>query len=82
MPTRFEIINHLREHYSLTLAQVVELLKQPIHPQTLRDQLAISAMQGMLTNSGTCKNNLEQLRIANSAYAQADAMLYVRTKPI
>lgn len=53
----------------------------PSAPPTLRDQFAMSALQGMLTTAGgPCLHGLDgiELQTATAAYRLADAMLEAR----
>lgn len=74
-PTIQEVIAHLSEHYGITKTQVVELMRIPIHPRTLRDDLAIGAMSNIYLHGD---QNPEY--IANRLYQIADAALKERLK--
>ena len=80
-PTILEAIHHLSEHYGLTLAEAQALVRTPLHPAGLRDDLAGRAMQGTLSSG---RNNIDLAAkryakdISESAYALADAMLKAR----
>lgn len=80
-PSRKEMIDHLREHYGLTINEVMQFLNLPLHPHTLRDDFAKAALQGLIAgcyagnNSGfTVEGNVV------AAYEYADAMLDKRIK--
>ena len=80
-PTRKEMIDHLREHYGLTINEVMQFLNLPLHPLTLRDDFAKAALQGLIagcfsgSNSGfTVEGNVV------AAYEYADEMLDRRLK--
>lgn len=53
----------------------------PPETLTLRDQLAMAALQGLLAE-GSCHEDLETYReVADCAYDYADAMLAARKQP-
>lgn len=77
-PTIQEVIAHLSEHYGITKTQVVELMRIPIHPRTLRDDLAMAALQGICA-SGPGPSWIDE-KIVREAYQIADAALKERLK--
>lgn len=72
MPSRQEVIAHLRNQYSLTMGEVLALLNTPQHPRGLRDEFAMAALPKLIRESDTYKD------IAIQAYFMSDAMLEVR----
>lgn len=74
-PTPAVIRQHLAEHYGLTMAQVVELLRTPTHPAGMRDEFALAAMPYALD---CCCPSYDAA--AKIAYTVADAMLVERVK--
>jgi hypothetical protein len=82
-PSKTEVIEHLREHYGLSLAQVVRIMNSPTHPHELRDTFAGQALQGLLADP---KPFVEEdgktlaESYAEVAYVYADAMLAERVK--
>lgn len=76
--TRLEVVNHVREHFGLSMAETAALLRMPEHPRELRDEFAMAALPGLL---GQCdwESPLCTVKvIANDAYHLADAMLEAR----
>ena len=67
---------------SMSHIQAAESLHEiSVNTPTLRDQFAISALQGMLTTAGgPCLHGLDgiELQTATAAYRLADAMLEAR----
>lgn len=76
MPTKPEMMELVRSHYGLTLQQVCDLLNMPLHPYTLRDDIAKAALTGLLANPGHLET--PPRLIAVLAYAQADDVLTER----
>ena len=72
-PTLIEAVNHLREHFGLTMAETISVLRTPLHPRELRDEFAMAALSGAI---GTWVLTPEDAACA--AYAFADAMLGAR----
>lgn len=75
-PTLIEAVNHLREHYGISQADVLNLLRTPMHPRDLRDDFAKAAITGTLP--GAAVGNDRTKEYAEWAYKMADAMLEVR----
>jgi hypothetical protein len=73
MTSRKEMIEHLREHYGLTLNETMEFLNLPLHPASLRDDFAKAALIGLCSMGDTVSN-------AQRAYEIADTMLEERLK--
>jgi hypothetical protein len=83
--TRKEALEFLREHYGLTLDKVMKLVNthDVLHPQTLRDDFAKSALTGIISTSTGPYFRQDKLLaelIARNAYEIADAMLEERLK--
>lgn len=85
-PTVKEIRDHIREHFGLTMLELVEVLNTPLHPSGMRDEFAGQAMQALI-NGQTDTHRTDRLdgvlgfsKIAQASYAAADAMLEARTK--
>lgn len=81
-PTIREAIDHLREHYGLSMGDALALVRTPLHPIGLRDELASKALA--LGRAGL-KDNLPAgctwaTQVAVATYAVADAMLAERLK--
>lgn len=80
-PTAQDIIRLASLHYGLPMAEILEIVKTPTHPSTLRDEFAGKALpvawhaydQGY-TGDPECV----ELSIAHHAYQIADAMLKAR----
>lgn len=83
-PTIHEIINHVAEHYGITRTEANAIMRTPTHPATLRDDLAIAAIQGMLAHSTRYRplnaNTPWHEAMTNEAYQIADAALKERLK--
>lgn len=83
-PTIHEIIAHVAEHYGITKTEANEIMRTPTHPLTLRDQLAIGAIQGMLAHSTRYRpldpNANWHEAITAEGYQIADAALKERLK--
>lgn len=77
-PTILEAIHHLSEHYGMSLDEAARLVRTPLHPAGLRDELAGRAMQGICADLNTWGTTLEQ--IGTQAYMVADSMLEARIK--
>jgi hypothetical protein len=75
-PTIREAIEHLREHYHLTMAEVLALVRTPLHPAALRDEFAGRAMQGLL--AAGWEANYTNTLLTIRAYEVADDMLAAR----
>lgn len=73
---RKEVINHVREHFGLTLGEVIGLLRVPTHPRELRDEFAMAAITGTLP--GAAVDDARVKEYAQWAYKMADAMLEAR----
>ena len=73
-PTLIEVTNHLREHYSLTMAELLKIMRTPMNPAGMRDEFAVAALPAIIGHAEfeTC------LQCAEIAYAYADAMLEAR----
>lgn len=81
--TRKEALEFLRNHYGLTLCEVMRLVNtQDItHPHTMRDDLAKAALTGIISTSGAPYFRQDRViaeMIAENAYQIADAMLAER----
>lgn len=74
---RSAILDEIRTKYSLTMHELVELLKIPVHPRELRDEFAMTALAGLITTRPACSATIMKER-ARSAYQYADAMLEER----
>lgn len=72
-PTLTEAVNHLREHYGLSMPEVLGLLRTPLHPAGLRDEFAGRALIGAMSRGW--RNPSE---VAKEAFAAADAMMEAR----
>lgn len=81
VPSRKEMIEHLREHYGLTINEVMQFLNLPLHPLTLRDDFAKAALQGLI--AGCFAGNNAGFTVEGNvvaAYEYADEMLDRRLK--
>lgn len=72
-PTLIEVTNHLREHYSLSMSELLKIMRTPMHPAGMRDEFAIAAMPHALDS---CAPSYDVA--AEIAYKIADAMLEAR----
>lgn len=86
-PTLREVIDHVREHYGLSMEETIALLRTPLHPTGLRDEFAGRALQGICSGPGhfdrlvaAASENMvsPQVAVASAAYSLADAMLTER----
>lgn len=74
VPTLIEAVNHLREHFGLTMAETISVLRTPL---PARDEFAMAALTGLC--AGIKFGDSEVLNDASTrAYAFADAMLEAR----
>lgn len=74
---------HLREHYGMTLAQVLEVLRTPVHPATMRDEIAALllpvAFQNVIDERAGPKRESELMYTwAKRAYEMADIAMLAR----
>lgn len=82
-PTILEALHHLSEHFGLSLTEVRELLRTPLHPHDLRDTFAGQAMQSLaVAAQDESVTGLENMAadMARACYTIADAMLEARLK--
>lgn len=82
-PNRTEMLQHLREHYGLTISEVMQFVNIPIHPFEMRDDFARAALTGIISTSAAPYFGIDSScaeRIAKNAYNIADAMLEARIK--
>lgn len=71
-----DVYNCARANLGLSLEQFKKIVKTPEHPETLRDEFAKFALQGILTN-----NKYESdVSIVKAAYKFADLILKERLK--
>lgn len=77
-PTIREAIEHLREHYGLTMSETLELVRTPLHPAGMCDEFALHAMQGLASLDNV--NYRDPADLAARSYRIADAMLKERAK--
>lgn len=79
------IRQHLQEHYGLTLAQVIDVLRTPLHPAGMRDEFAaqmmpaafMGAMSELAANPDR-SDRLTMFKWAERTYQMADAALLAR----
>lgn len=76
---------HLSEHYGLTMGQLHDLLRTPVHPADMRDEFAaqilpVAFMGAMseLTSAPHMADELIMFNWAKRAYQMADAALVAR----
>jgi len=74
--SKSEVIDHLAEHFGLTLAEVLAVLNSPNHPSGLRDDFAKAALPGCVEKFRYPENAAEE------AYKIADAMLAARVSEV
>jgi len=79
LPSTKELIDHVSEHYGITKTQAVGLLRVPLHPATLRDQLAIGAFPTLLAY-GSQATGWSHQDLAEHVYGVADACLKERLR--
>lgn len=70
-PTKQQALEHLRKHYGLSLTELCALLNFPVHPKTMRDEMAQAALPGYIAAAGVLRYEF----LADHAYLMADAML-------
>ncbi len=73
-PTVRELIDHVQEHYGLTQTEVLDLIRTPVHPKTLRDEMAMHVAPALFTIGVSTDY------IASESYKLADSMLQQRLK--
>jgi hypothetical protein len=73
-PTIHEVVDHVRNHFGLTLAEAIDVMKTPTHPAGLRDKFAAKAMQMLFDDWSLAKD----YNLCTRAYRTADAMLDAR----
>lgn len=78
-PSRKEMLEHLRNHYGLTLSETMDIVNIPLHPNTMRDDFAKAALQGIVF-AQIPGDEAPSAGIARYAYELADAMLKERIK--
>lgn len=81
MPSRKEMLEHLRIHYGLTLSETMQIVNIPLHPFEMRDEFAKAAVQGILAGwnyEAEGNSVLKTEATAKRAYLIADAMLEAR----
>lgn len=82
-PTTIEAVNLVREHFGLSLTEAMAVLRTPLHPAGLRDDLAAKAI-GVAWDAydkGYCGEEADRINVeivAEAAYSIADAMLAAR----
>lgn len=80
-PTIREALDHLREHFGLSMTEVLELVRTPVNPKDMRDEFAAHALCGLMADLPKPMYRLNwQENVAQSAYQLADAMLAERAK--
>ena len=72
---RIDMIRKFREDNGLSVQEMREMMGIVLHPTELRDQIAISAMQAMLTGQSWNTSELTEM-----SYRVADRMLKERIK--
>lgn len=85
-PTRQDLLAYLAGSHGLSFEETLRIFKVPEHPRELRDEFAMAAMQGMLSNTDRDDEDLHRRGllaplVAQNAYLFADAMLAQRVKP-
>ncbi len=78
-PSRKEMLEHLRNHYGLTLSETMDVVNIPLHPISMRDEFAKAALQGIVFTQ-IPGDEAPSAGIARYAYELADAMLKERIK--
>lgn len=77
-PTIKDVVDLIRDRYGLSMSEALELLRTPIHPRELRDEFAMRALTGIVSNPESGCNSTSDL--AHYAYQCADSMLKERIK--
>lgn len=72
---RMDMIRKFREDNGLSVQEMREIMNTVLHPTELRDQIAIAAMQAMLTGQSWNVSELTEM-----SYKVADGMLKERIK--
>lgn len=82
-PTIHDALKLVAEHYGLSMPATKALMRRSINEKTLRDEFAMAALNGVLSNyDGNLGTSypLENKNLAIACYAVADAMMIEREK--
>jgi hypothetical protein len=73
-PTVHQVLEHVMEHYGLTRAQALVIMRTPLHPHDLRDEFAGCALAGLCAGPDSYTSK----ELAVTSYQIADEMLAAR----
>lgn len=80
LPKTLDVVNLIREHYGLSMQEVLDVIHTPLHPRELRDEFAMQALNGIMACFHEFKGAGDKASRCRLAYAYADAMLEARAK--
>ena len=83
-PTIREAVAHLADHYGIPFTRVLEIIRVPLHPATLRDGFAMAMLPECYARiqreSGRIGSINWQEEAVEEAYSIADIAMKVRTE--